>query len=97
MLLSRDLTDMKISMQKVQCVFENEDEMGIALSSLNVLAHDIRGRLHTITIRNTRDEVEFGFAKAKTIFFEILPLSLEELFISETEAVGYDIKNKILD
>ncbi len=96
-LLSRDLTDMKISMQKVQCVFENEDEMGIVLSSLNVLAHDIRGRLHTITIRNTREEVEFGFAKAKTIFFEILPLSLEELFISETEAVGYDIKNKILD
>ena len=36
------------------------------------------------------------FATVDTIFFEALPLSLEEIFISETEVVGYDIKKLIL-
>jgi ABC-2 type transport system ATP-binding protein len=31
------------------------------------------------------------------IFFELLPLTLEEIFISETEVIGYDIKNFILN
>ena len=26
------------------------------------------------------------------IFYELLPLSLEEIFISETEVKGYDVK-----
>ena len=29
------------------------------------------------------------------LFSEILPLSLEEIFISETEVAGYDVKNLI--
>lgn len=29
------------------------------------------------------------------IFFEMLPLSLEEIFISETEVAGYDIKKLV--
>ena len=29
------------------------------------------------------------------VFFELLPLSLEEIFISETEVKGYDIKELI--
>lgn len=32
----------------------------------------------------------------KPVFYECIPLSLEEIFISETEVVGYDIKNLIL-
>ena len=30
------------------------------------------------------------------LFFEMIPLSLEEIFISETEVAGYDIKKLIL-
>lgn len=29
-------------------------------------------------------------------FFEMLPLTLEEIFISETEVAGYDVKKLIL-
>lgn len=29
------------------------------------------------------------------VFFEMLPLTLEEIFISETEVAGYDIKKLI--
>ena len=30
------------------------------------------------------------------LFYELIPLSLEEIFISETEVAGYDIKALIL-
>ena len=31
----------------------------------------------------------------KPVYYEVLPLSLEEIFISETEVSGYDVKNLI--
>ncbi len=95
-LLSKDLEDMKCNIQKVQCVFASvEDELKV-LSGLDVLKKEQRGSLRTITVRSTREEIMARFATVSTIFFEVLPLSLEEIFISETEVVGYDIKKLIL-
>lgn len=95
-ILSEDLEDMKLRMQKVQCVFPSDDDEKKALEGLEVMVHDKRGRLHTITIRGERSEIESAFKRGNPIFFEILPLSLEEIFISETEVVGYDIRKFIL-
>lgn len=95
-ILSEDLSDMKLKMQKVQCVFANDDDMNKALEGMEVLIHETRGRLHTITMRGEREEVESAFKTGNPVFFEVLPLSLEEIFISETEVVGYDIKKFIL-
>lgn len=95
-LLSKDLEDMKCNIQKVQCVFASvEDELKV-LKGLEVLKKEQRGSLRTFTVRSTREEIIAHFATVSTIFFEVLPLSLEEIFISETEVVGYDIKKLIL-
>ena len=95
-ILSEDIEDMKIKMQKVQCVFASEEDEKKALEGLNVLLHETRGRLHTITIRGEREEIEAAFSRGNPIFFEVLALSLEEIFISETEVVGYDISKFVL-
>lgn len=95
-LLSKDVEDMKLSLQKVQVVFANDNDLSAVLSDAQVLIHEHRGRLHTITLRGTAEEVDARFKRADTVFFERLGLSLEEVFISETEAVGYDIKKLIL-
>lgn len=95
-LLSKDLEDMKCNIQKVQCVFSAVEDELKALNGLEVLKKEQRGSLCTITVRSTREEVEARFATVDTIFYEVLPLSLEEIFISETEVVGYDIKKLIL-
>ena len=97
LLLSRDLASMKLSLQKVQCVFADQEDAEKALSGLELLNHDIRGRLHTLTIRASREEILSRFDSLDMIFFELLPLTLEEIFISETEVIGYDIKNFILN
>ncbi len=95
-LLSKDLEDMKCNIQKVQCVFKNEESKEKALNSLTIMKEESRGQLYTLTVRGSREEILEVFAAVDTIFFEALPLSLEEIFISETEVVGYDIKKLIL-
>ena len=97
LLLSRDLASMKLGLQKVQCVFADQEDAEKALSGLELLNHDIRGRLHTLTIRASREDILSRFDSLDMIFFELLPLTLEEIFISETEVIGYDIKNFILN
>ena len=96
LLLSRDLEDMKLGLQRIQCVFEEGTDPETALAGLDILDSSARGRLHMLTVRASREEVLSRFEKINTVFFEILPLTLEEIFISETEVAGYDIKNIIL-
>ena len=96
LLLSRDLEDMRLGLQRIQCVFAKDDGEAQALAGLEVLNSSTRGRLHMLTVRASREEVLSCFEKIDTVFFEILPLTLEEIFISETEVAGYDIKNIIL-
>ena len=96
-ILSEDLSDMKLKMQKVQCVFNSDEDERAAIEGLDILIHEKRGRLHTFTIRGEREEVEMAFKRGNPLFFEVLPLSLEEIFISETEVVGYDVRKFILE
>ena len=96
-LLSENIENMKLNTSKVQCVFSSEAEEQEILKELDVLTHEKRGRLHTITLKGGREETEAKFRSACPVFFEILPLTLEEVFISETEVAGYDVKKFILD
>ncbi|MCI6887268.1 MAG: ABC transporter ATP-binding protein [Lachnospiraceae bacterium] len=93
-LLSRDLDEMKMNIHKVQCVLqpgmEPEDLVGLEL-----LKTERRGKLLTLTVRGDLSRVEFIMQHASPVFYETIPLSLEEIFISETEVVGYDIKKLI--
>ncbi len=94
-LLSRDLDDMKLNIHKIQCVLEPgmEPEDLVALDKVKI---ERRGSLCTLTVRGTREEVEALMADYHPVFAEIIPLSLEEIFISETEVAGYDIKKLVL-
>ena len=93
-LLSRELDDMKLNIHKLQCVLQPgmSAEDLVALDKLNV---EQRGSLITLVVRGTREEVEAIMASYNPVFFECIPLSLEEIFISETEVAGYDIKKLI--
>ena len=95
-LLSKELEDMKCNIQKIQCVFATGKDEEKAIGALDIMKNEKRGSLTTLTVRGNRAEILAVFATVNTVFFEALPLSLEEIFISETEVVGYDIKNLIL-
>jgi len=96
-ILSRDLDDIKCNIQKVQCVFSKEDGLDSLKAICDVIQVNTRGSLHVITIRGKRDEIQAKLDSIPTVFCEVLPLTLEEIFISETEVVGYDIKKLLLE
>ena len=94
-LLSKDLEEMKSNIQKLQCVVAEEEKMSL-LQELDILQMEQRGSLLTLTVRGEREKIEAILRGKNPVFYEILPLTLEEIFISETEVVGYDVKSLLL-
>lgn len=93
-LLSKDLEDLKCNLHKIQCVLPKEFDEKLE-DSLEILHYDRRGKLLSLTVRGDSEEILRTIGTFKPVYCEALPLSLEEIFISETEVVGYDIKNLI--
>lgn len=94
-LLSKELDDMKLNIHKIQCVLKDGMEAD-DLVGLNRLKTEQRGKLLTITVRGLKKETEMVMESCDPVFYEVIPLTLEEIFISETEVVGYDVKKLIL-
>ncbi len=94
-LLSEDLDNMKINIHKVQCVLRPENSIR-DLDDLNIIINEKRGSLFTLTIRGSEEEIDSSIKRLEPVFYEMVPLTLEEIFISETEVKGYDIKKLIL-
>ena len=94
-LLSKDIDDLKLGIHKIQCVFAGEREPE-DIKFLDVIKSERRGRLRTIIVRGDEDEIRALMEKEDTVFYELIPLSLEEIFITETEVAGYDVKKLIL-
>ena len=89
MLLERSLADMQGNTVKLQMV-------GQVPEGLNILHESTSGRLNTLIVRGTAEEVEAMVAAANPAYFDILPLSLEEIFIYELGGVNYEVKNIVL-
>ena len=89
MLLERSLADMQGSTVKVQIVGEIPD-------GLEVLHETASGRLKTLVVRGSAEEVTRKIEAENPAYFDVLPLSLEEIFIYELGGVNYEVKNIIL-
>ncbi len=93
--LSKELEDMKLNIHKIQCVLLPGTEPE-ELTDLDIVKIERRGSLCTLTVRGGKEEIESVMESHHPVFAEIIPLSLEEIFISETEVAGYDIKKLVL-
>ena len=89
MLLERSLADMQGNIMKLQMV-------GDVPPNLNILHESSSMRLKTLIVRGTEEEVTARVAATKPVYFDVLPLSLEEIFIYELGGVNYEVKNIIL-
>jgi len=89
MLLQKSLADMQGATHKVQLV-------GTAPEGLEILHETTSGRLSTLIVRGNTAEIEEKLAGANLSYFDVLPLSLEEIFIYELGGVNYEVKNIVL-
>ncbi|QXE02065.1 ABC transporter ATP-binding protein [Terribacillus sp. DMT04] len=95
MILERNLDDMKSEVQKVQFALRKGQDTQF-LNELNILHQEKRGSIHLVIIKADRHEAEALFAAQHPVVLDMLPLSLEEIFIYEMGGAGYAIEN-ILD
>ena len=89
MLLERSLADMQGGTHKVQMVGETP-------KGLELLHESTSGRLKTLVVRGDAQEIERLVADSNPTYFDVLPLSLEEIFIYELGGVNDEVKNIIL-
>ena len=89
MLLEKSLADMQGATHKLQIV-------GDAPEGLNILHESSSGRLKTLIVRGNAMEIALKTEAAKPAYFDVLPLSLEEIFIYELGGVNYAVKDILL-
>ena len=89
MLLEKSLADMQGNTVKLQIV-------GDAPEKLEVLHESASGRLKTLIVRGNAMDVSRAVAESKPAYFDVLPLSLEEIFIYELGGVNYEVKDILL-
>ena len=92
-LLSNSLDDMKLSVQKVQVVMKNKEDLENLLSELDIVSKDTMGSINILIVRGSHDDIMSKVNSYAPVFAESVPLTLEEVFISETGAGGYDLKD----
>ncbi|WP_077213513.1 ABC transporter ATP-binding protein [Bacillus dakarensis] len=95
MLMEKDLDDLKSDTHKIQIAFKNGVPDGV-FNGVRVLHQEERGSVLISIVRGDSDKILSKVNEFKPILLDILPLTLEEIFIYEMEDVGYAIKN-ILD
>ncbi len=89
MLLERSLADMQGNTHKLQIV-------GDTPAGLEILHESISGRLKTLIVRGQAWEISTKASAAKPAYYDLLPLSLEEIFIYELGGVNYAVKDILL-
>ncbi len=89
MLLEKSLADMQGSTHKLQLV-------GQIPEGLEVLHETSSGRMKTLILRGKVEEISAKMAQASPVYFDLLPLSLEEIFIYELGGVNYAVKDILL-
>ena len=91
MLLERPLAELQENIVKVQLVTDRP-----LPPSLNILHQSTVGRVQTLILRGNAQAISDQLAATLPIFYDLLPLSLEEIFIYELGGVDYAVKSIVL-
>ncbi len=94
-LLERSLSELQANVVKMQVVFQ-EKELPQLPDDMEVLNVQQVGRIHTLIVRGTAEEITNRLAVYSPILMDALPLTLEEIFIYELGGEDYAVRDIIL-
>ena len=90
MMIERNLADLQESLVKVQLALPEGKSVP---DGLDILHMSELGHLKTIIVRGSTDDVTGKLAAASPMFIDVLPLTLEEIFVYELGGAGYEVKD----
>jgi len=96
MKLERELDLLKGRIHKVQVSFGKDGLPPEINDNLNIIHRDTRGSVELLIIANSMQTIEETIGSRNPVLFDILPLSLEEIFIYELGGESDEISKLIL-
>ena len=93
MLLERPLAALQENTVKIQLALPDGKELP---DGLDILHESRTGRLRQLILRGSAEELTAKLAACEPFFMDVLPLSLEEIFIYELGGEDHAIKNILL-
>ena len=94
-LVERSLSELQENLVKMQVVFQTR-ELPELPEDMEVLSVQQVGRIHTLIVRGTAEEVTNRLAVYCPILMDALPLTLEEIFIYELGGEDYAVRDLVL-
>jgi ABC-2 type transport system ATP-binding protein len=83
-----DVQNLKTSLFKVQVAFSDAFDAS-RFDELDVLSFAKQGSVANMIVRGERNQSRELIAKMEPLLLEVLPLTLEEVFLYEMESLGY--------
>lgn len=90
LLFSSRVDEVRGQLRKIQYVSEQPSEPQTLFAGCTVLSEEKRGRLCTAVVRGSREQTDACLHRVPMVYCEDIPLSLEEIFVTEMEAKGYE-------
>ena len=89
-MFERNLEELKSDIFKIQTVLKTKPEREFFVKA-GALHYEERASIVSVILKNNKDEIAKLLAPYEPLFLDIIPLTLEEVFIYEMEVVGYDV------
>ena len=90
--LEKSLDDAKSNIHKIQAVFKGDFPADLGIE---ILHKEKFGSVNILIVKGDIDEITKKLSEYDTSVLDVLPLSLEEVFIYELGGMGYEIENII--
>ncbi len=92
-LIERSLDELQTSITKIQVAFDGE--MPTLPPEIEILKKISTGRVHTLIVKGEPRAAENALAGLNPLLMDVLPLTLEEIFIYELGGENYAVKDII--
>ncbi|WP_174731940.1 ABC transporter ATP-binding protein [Mesobacillus harenae] len=92
LLMEKELDDLKSDIHKIQIAYKGKVPESV-MEQLNPVHLEKRGSVMLCIVRGNEEELTAKIRNSNPVIFDLLPLTLEEIFIYEMEDLGYAIKN----
>jgi len=92
-LIQKDLDELKADIHKIQLAFTGESPETLELDEIEIIHQEKRGSVFLLIVRGNHQEIISALRSLKPAILDILPLTLEEIFIYEMGDNGYEVKS----
>lgn len=99
MVIEKSLDDVKGNIHKIQIAFAKEgsdEKLALFTSNLELLHESRMGSVASLIVKGDMEDIKNIAAQYSPVVFDIIPLTLEEVFIYELGGMGYEFENILI-